>query len=361
MSPHVPADTAPCLRPDSETVPQDWQLLQRHLRAAAGLHLDLARPPRQFAGGLGNLNYLVSIDGAEYVLRRPPPGPLPRGANDMAREHRVLSVLWKHFPLAPRSIFHEGEATVLGAPFLIMEYRPGQVLGGAALPPGLDSRTAGPSLASMMVEVLAGLHAVDPRSAGLHELGRPEGFLARNVEGWARRAMESAEGAPHPAAAATIDWLRARPVPEQPPVLLHSDFKLDNLVLDPLTLRPRALLDWDMSTRGDPLFDLATLLSYWVEPGDPPALQLLRQMPTALPGFPTRAEVVRAYAAATGRDVSDFLFHRVLALLKLGIVFQQLHARYRLGATQDARYAEFGALSEGILIHAHDVARCASL
>jgi aminoglycoside phosphotransferase (APT) family kinase protein len=145
------------------------------------------------------------------------------------------------------------------------------------------------------------------------------------------------------------DWLRRHRIPDGFPTLLHCDFKLDNVVWDPETLRPRAVLDWDMATRGDPLLDLATLLSYWAEADDPEAMRNLGQMPTAQEGFPRRRAVVAAYAALTGRDVSDFLFHRVLAMFKLGIAFLQLYARYRAGTTQDARFAGFESLAYGIL------------
>ena len=138
---------------------------------------------------------------------------------------------------------------------------------------------------------------------------------------------------------------------------MHADFKLDNLILHPQTLEPLALLDWDMSTRGDPLFDLATLLSYWTEAGDPPAMHDLGQMPTAGYGFPSRDEVVQAYASATGRDVSNFAFYRVLCMFKLSVVFMQLHARYRRGATTDPRYRRFGELSHGLLEFTHDLAQ----
>ena len=132
--------------------------------------------------------------------------------------------------------------------------------------------------------------------------------------------------------------------------------KLDNIVWDRDTLQPRAVLDWDMATRGDPLLDLATLLSYWTEADDPPAMHQLRKMPTALPGFPRRREIVTAYAARTGRDVSGFLFHRVLAMFKLGIVFLQLYARYRAGTTQEQRFAGFEDMAYGILDFTQEIA-----
>lgn len=338
-------------RSPCETAPLDWMRLSDYL-AEQGHALDLLRPPRQFAGGFGNLNFLVTVDDQHCVLRRPPFGFVPPGANDMAREHRVLSRLGDAYPLAPRSLHYCEDPSVLGAHFLIMEYRQGLVI-GHQLPDGLGGPTAGSSLSLMMVSVLASLHEVNPESAGLADLGKPQGFLARATQGWTRRAEAVTEGRVRALVTDISRWLAGRVPPEMPATLLHCDFKLDNIVLDPLTLKPCAVLDWDMCTRGDPLFDLATLLSYWVEPSDPDAMHQLRQMPTALEGFYSRTEVMSAYASITGRDISNFLFYRVLALFKLGVVFLQLHARFLSGATTDPRYAGFDRLGRGILEFTH--------
>lgn len=354
--PAAPPDGS--LRSAADTVSLDWPRLAGYL-AAEGHVLDLDAPPRQFAGGFGNLNFLVTMDGRRCVLRRPPFGAVPIGANDMAREHRVLSRLWQAWPLAPRSLHYCADESVLGAHFLLMEYRPGLVI-GERLPPGVDAATAGPALSSMLVSVLASLHAVDAEAIGLGDFGKPAGFLARTASGWARRGEAVGEDRDRTLMAEISRWLAGRVPPEQPATLLHSDFKLDNVVLDPGTLEARAVLDWDMSTRGDPLYDLATLLSYWVEPSDPESMQRLRQMPTAHGGFHSRAQAMAAYAAITGRDLSSFTFHRVLCLFKLGVVFLQLHARYRSGATRDARFGDLDGLGHGILELTHAVMRGAA-
>lgn len=346
------------LRSPDETAQLDWLRLSEHL-AREGHRLDPDVPPRQFRGGLGNLNFLVSMDGRYCVLRRPPFGTVPVGANDMAREHRVLSRLWQAWPLAPRSLYYCADESVLGARFLMMEYRPGLVI-GHELPAGLTPQAVGGQLSTMLVGTLAALHTVDPGAVGLDDFGKPAGFLARTASGWAKRGEAVAEDGEGRLVAELAHWLAGRTPPEQSPTLLHSDFKLDNVVLDPETLEPRAVLDWDMSTRGDPLYDLATLLSYWVEPSDPEPMHRLGQMPTGAGGFHSRAQLMSRYAALTGRDLSDFHFHRVLALFKLGVVFLQLHARYRSGATSDGRYAGFGELGLGILGFTHDVMRGAA-
>jgi aminoglycoside phosphotransferase (APT) family kinase protein len=341
--------------PADKALRQDWAALRSHLEGH-GFQLDLSDEPRQFAGGLANLNYLVKIDGEQWVLRRPPPGNLPPGANDMQREFRILSTLWQAFPLAPRAIHFCGDPSVLGAPFLIMQYRPGLVIGGSLpgwRPLATSERSA---LGRLAVDLLADLHDVDAERIGLSSLGRPQGMLARMIEGWEKRAR-FAYGEQTPQGISRVaEWLRMRLPPEQPARLLHSDFKLDNIILDPVTLEPRAVIDWDMGTRGDPLVDLGTLLSYWTQAGDPQSMHQLAQMPTAGSGFPTRAELLEVYAKRTGRDLSHFRFYRVLCMLKLTVVFMQLHARYLRGEITHEKYETFGKLSAGLLDFTEEIA-----
>lgn len=346
--------TAPPLLSAAATAPVDRHRLARYL-AAHGLALDPAQPVRQFAGGLANRNYLIVVNGEPAVLRRPPDGDLPPGAHDMAREHRILSRLSGALPFVPRGLHYCGDRDVIGVPFQIIEYRSGVVIRGSDMS-ALEARgDAAGALCEMLAWTLATLHAVDADSVGLSDLGRPDGFLARAIAGWSKRGALVAEGA---ALRHAIDdiawWLDRQHFRARAPTILHCDFKLDNLILDPATLVPVALVDWDMGTRGDPLFDLATLLSYWAEPDDPPALRELGQMPTARPGFWRREEFAARYAALTGRDIDDLPAMRVLALFKLGIVFLQLHRQWVNGAVTDARYADFARLGEGILLVARD-------
>lgn len=349
----------PSFRSPADTARLDWPRIAAHL-AAHGLGLDIDTPPRQFRGGLANLNFLVRLDGRPVVLRTPPPGPLPPGANDMRREHRILSRLWRALPLAPRSLHLCEDEGVAGHPFILLEYRAGVTLPGDAPPRLARDPMAGARLGPLLIDALADIHAVDPASVGLDGLGHPQGFLERAVAGWVRRATLCAGTDGLTGSAAELAGWLGREVlrtPSGAPTLLHNDFKLDNLILDPERLEPVAILDWDQGTRGDPLFDLATLLSYWTEAGDPPAVRALGQMPTAGYGFPSRLAAAERYAARTGRDLSGFRFHRVLALFKLAVVFQQLHARHRAGTTTDPRYAGFGDLARGILDFTHDVSQ----
>lgn len=347
----------PAFKPSDTMVPQDWPRLADFL-GARGHAFSTDRPPRQFASGFGNLNYLIEMDGAEAVLRRPPLGPIPPGANDMGREHRILSGLWQAFPLAPRSLVFCDDETVLGAPFFIMQYRPGIVIGGT-VPDGVaDAGTVGLTLGPMLMRVLADLHAVDPAAVGLGDFGRPEGFLERQVAGWVARAGLAWDNAPSPLAVELGNWLaRNQPRRSPAPTLLHNDFKLDNMVLDPASLDPVAVLDWDLGTRGDPLVDLGVTLSYWVEPEDPLAMHAIDQMPSAGHAFPSRRDAVELYAGYTGRDLSDILYYRVFGQFRIAVVFMQLNRRYREGGTDDPRFAEFGRMAEGLLDFAHEVAQ----
>ena len=338
--------------------PQDWHKLADFLEKQ-GIEFDSDILPKQFVGGFGNLNFLIEVNGEPQVLRRPPLGPLPPGANDMAREFRVTSRLWQKFPLAPKALLLCEDAEVLGAPFLIMQYRPGAVI-HMDLPEKFHDRTS--QLSRMVIEVLCKFQAVDPIEVGLDDLGKPEGFLDRAVQGWMKRYTVAAKDVysdhnPPASADEIMRWLNKQTVPDAGFTLLHNDFKLNNIVLDVDDLvRPIALLDWDMCTRGDPLFDFATLLSYWVEPDDPPALNKVGQMPTSTsPGWMSRQEITEYYGKISGRDLSDIHFYRVLTAFKHCIIFMQIYARFCRGTTTDPRIAELGPALDSLFEFTHDV------
>ena len=344
------------LRSPHDSVPIDWRAVGRHL-AAHGLSLAGDPPPRQFAGGLANLNYLVHLDGKPAVLRRPPLGELPAGAYDMAREHRILSRLPDALPFVPRGLHLCTDASVIGVQFQIIEYRPGLVI-REHMPPELAGRPeVGARLSRVLLETLAAIHAVDTVAVGLDDLGRPQGFLARAVAGWRKRGIAAMEPGTDTLHAELGAWLERRLVPDGAPALLHNDFKLNNMILDRHDLSPVAVVDWDQGTRGDPLFDFATLLSYWVHKDDPPALHEMEQMPAVEAGLIPREQALADYAAIARRDVSDFLFHRVLAMYKLGVIFLQLGYRWRSGATTEPRYARLTEIGTGIVEFAYEIAQ----
>jgi aminoglycoside phosphotransferase (APT) family kinase protein len=307
--------------------------------AAGGLAIE------QFPRGFSNLTYLLRLGDRRLVLRRPPFGSTVATAHDMAREHRILAALAPVYPKAPRPLLLCADPAVLGAPFYLMErvegviLRPGALAAGAPPPPERMAAVAG-----ALIATLAELHAVDWRAAGLGDLGRPEGYVERQVEGWAARWRRAAAGlggeGDLPEMERVAAWLAEHRPPESGAALIHNDFKHDNLVLAPGDWsKVLAVLDWEMATVGDPLMDLGTTLGYWVEAGDPPEMRALDLSPSALPGSPGRAEVVERYARATGRDPGGVVFYYAYGLFKIAVIAQQIYARFRAGLTRDPRFA----------------------
>ena len=297
---------------------------------------------RQFGGGAANLTYLLDFGGHEYVLRRPPLGPLPPSAHDMEREFRVLSRLWEAYPPAPRAYVFSDDGSILGAPFFVMERREGIVV-RKTLPAVFDTPEAPRRLAEALVDALVDLHAVDYEALGLADLGRPEGFITRQIEGWWKR-WQKAQTESLATMEAVYAWLRDHQPPPGPASLVHNDYKLDNAMFDPEDAgRLVAAFDWDMCTLGDPLNDLGTLLAYWTEPEDPLPFQLMAMMPVD-DRFPRRAALVARYAERSGRDVSDIRFYHALALFRLTVILAQIYIRFVRGQTQDQRFEALGAL-----------------
>lgn len=291
---------------------------------------------QQFPRGHSNLTYLVAAGGREFVLRRPPVGSKVKSAHDMGREARILLKLHPAFPLAPRVVAICDDTAVLGAPFYLMERIRGAILRGPA--PREAPADAG-GLCRAFVQTLASLHAVDWRAAGLE--GKPEGFARRQVEGWTRR-WNDAKTEEVPDADQIARWLGERIPAERGAAFVHNDFKYDNVVLTEDFSRVVGVLDWELSTVGDPLMDLGTSLGYWVEESDPEPLKAFAFGPTFLPGSFSRQRVVEEYARASGRDVSGMLFYYVFALFKIAVIAQQIYKRYVLGLTRDERFAALG-------------------
>jgi aminoglycoside phosphotransferase (APT) family kinase protein len=294
---------------------------------------------RQFGGGAANLTYELSFGGYVYVLRRPPLGPVAPKSHDMGREHRVLARLHEAFPPAPRSFLYCEDPRVIGAPFFVMERRRGIVvrrrLGGAYA----DHPDAPRRLGEALVDGLAELHGVEFEAIGLAGLGRPGGFVGRQVDGWWGRWQDAKVEDVGDLDRAHA-WLGSHLPPEGPPALIHNDYKLDNAMFaadDPGHLV--AVFDWDMATLGDPLSDLGGLLAYWSDDDDSPDVRGFSPMPADASGFPGRGELVQRYAATSGRNVEHIDFFHVLALFRLAVILAQIHIRWLRGQTQDQRFA----------------------
>ena len=294
----------------------------------------------QFGGGHANLTYLLRFGETEYVLRRPPLGPVAPSAHDMRREFRVLSKLHRHFSLAPASHLYCDDESIVGAPFQVMERRHGTVI-RRQVPERYDDPRLKTRIGHMVVDALADLHLLDRDAVGLGHLGRPEGFVERQIDGWAKR-WDAARHEDNPDMDRLIAWLRERRPPPGPAALVHNDYKLDNILVDrddPATAV--AILDWDMCTSGDPLADLGYLLNQWAEADDDPKWIEAASMPTAEAGFPRRADAVERYARRTGFDVGDVDWYFALATMKFAVVIQQIFIRWRRGQTRDERFARY--------------------
>lgn len=305
----------------------------------------------RLSGGIANRNDRLDLATGAAVLRRPPPGALAAGASDMGREWKVLSALAPHFPLAPRPLAYCDDPAVLGTPFLLLEWRPGTAIAGS-LPPQAGPG-AGPALIDATLGAMIALHRLDPAAIGLGDLGRPEGFYARQLKGWTQRTHAVwPDGLPAPAAALLAALAETTPPEAGDPVLLHMDLKPDNLLVDPATMAPHAMIDWDMATRGPRGFDLAVLLSYWIEPGDPTGTHVLQAVPSLTPGWPGRAGIVARYRALGGVDPGPLAGPLALARLRLAIAWMQLYRKWQRGEVTGDRYAGFETLALAILAHA---------
>lgn len=293
----------------------------------------------QFPSGHSNLTYLLRLGSREVVLRRPPFGSKVRSAHDMSREFRVLSKLHQAYPVAPRALLYCDDQAILGVPFYLMEPIRGVILRrdpapGVSLPPKTAQR-----LSEGFLDNLARLHSLDYAAIGLGELGKPQGYLERQVKGWIERYHNS-KTEDRPEVGLISDWLIRRLPVSGATTLIHNDYKYDNVVLDPDDLaRIVGVLDWEMCTLGDPLTDLGTALAYWTDPNDPEDFREIRSGPTILPGTLTRAQLVERYAAVTGCHTGDMVFYLAFARFKVAVIIQQIYYRFAQKLTSDVRFA----------------------
>ncbi len=288
------------------------------------------------AGGRSNLTYRVTdAAGRPFVVRRPPVSNVLPTAHDMGREFTVLSALGPTAVPVPETYALCEDATVTGAPFTVMEFVDGHILRDeeAALTVAEDVRRRA---AHSLVDTLADLHEVDIDAVGLSGFGRREGYVARQLQRWHGQFSSSPMGdQPGPAVVDPVHELLSARIPEQQGVgIVHGDFRLDNTVVDD-SGTVAAVLDWEISTIGDPLADLGLLLVYWTEPDD--EANLLGVAPTRLPGFGDRAGLLARYAARSERDLSEIGFYRAFGLWKLACILQGVASRYAAGAAAGDR------------------------
>jgi aminoglycoside phosphotransferase (APT) family kinase protein len=336
----------------------DLSALDRYLREHL-TELDPTSPItlEQFPGGHSNLTYLIRFGDQEFVLRRPPVGPVARTAHDMPREYKLLAVIHPLFPLAPEPVLLCEDTSVIGVPFYLMERRRGFIVRQRVpdqIGEDVDLRRR---LSEAVVDTLIDLHAVDIKASGIVNIGKPEGFVTRQVRGWADRWQRS-KTSDLPPMDRVIDWLVERIPPDtsEGATIVHNDFKLDNLMLaedDPA--RVVAVLDWEMSTVGDPLVDVGLLLTYWTmraagkgeSESQADSNRSLRAV-TNGPGWMTREEMIERYETKTGRDLSGIVFYETFARFKVAVVIQQIYFRYLQGQTHDERFRNLDGLVKGL-------------
>jgi aminoglycoside phosphotransferase (APT) family kinase protein len=325
----------------------DWQRLVAYLQEHKVAGTDQPLEVKQFYGGHSNLTYLLRFgDQHEWVVRRPPFGPLPAGGHDMAREFRVLSRAWEGLNQAPRAILFCEDPSIIGAPFFVMQRRSGFVIPNRRpLPPGItQTPETFRKMSEGFIDTLGDLHSVEYERLGLGGLGRPDGFLRRQITGWMDR-WEKAKTDEVPLMNKLGAWFLENLPPAQKPVLLHNDYYLHNVMFAPDNSgKVVGLFDWEMSTLGDPMVDLGIALNYWRDPDDAPELIDLAEghAHTIQPGFMTRRELADRYSKRTGRDVSLIEYYWPWAQWKTATVVQQIYVRFVRGQTTDPRFESMG-------------------
>ena len=307
--------------------------LRKHIATKDALTIE------QFPSGFSNLTYLLRFGERELVLRRPPFGANIKSAHDMSREYHILSHLVTVYPKVPKPLFFCEDDAIIGAPFYVMERVKGVILRAQMLESEYPAPQQMAKAANALVTTFVELHAVDYQAAGLGDLGRPQGYVQRQIEGWIKR-YHHARTDDISEVEKLAAWLSVNIPPDGKTALIHNDFKYDNLVLNPADWSEViAVLDWEMATLGDPLMDLGTSLAYWIDVNDPPLLQQLKFSPTTVPGGFSRAEMAEAYARLSGDDLVNIVFYYVYGLYKIAVIGQQIYARYKKGLTKDQRFA----------------------
>ncbi|MCP4673179.1 MAG: phosphotransferase family protein [Desulfobacula sp.] len=294
----------------------------------------------QFPSGFSNLTYMVEMGGRQMVLRRPPIGADVKAGHDMGREYRVLKALYPVFPYCPEPLAYTEDISIIGSPFFIMEKLSGIIL-RKDIPRELSfSQGRAKQLCMNLMDQLGNIHGIDVKKAGLDFIGKPAGYVQRQVEGWSNRYIK-AKTKDAPDYKSIMAWLKDKmPRDTDLPTIVHNDYKFDNVVLDPdQPEKIIGILDWEMTTYGDPLMDLGNSLAYWVEKDDPDEIQMMRTMPTNMPGALTRQEILDYYEKKTGRSTQRFDFYYIFGLFRLAVIAQQIYYRYFNKITDNERFA----------------------
>lgn len=344
-----------------ETIPirsgEEFQIaeVERFLRREFPDLPDAPLVVEQFAAGHSNLTYLLRIGEWEAVLRRPPIGPVPPKAHDMEREYRILSLMHKVYPLAPEPYVFSNDLQIMAAPFFVMERRKGMVIDQVWPEGASPSPETRRKVSEAVVETLVELHKVDWQSAGLASIGRPAGYMERQVQGWIHR-YERVKTDELPLVEKNSAWLAEHLPPSEDAAIIHNDFKLNNLIFSPGDAgRVEAVIDWEIATIGDPLSDLAVAVSFWTEPGDTELMENGFSPVTTLPGFINRHEFMELYARQSGRHLDRIDYYMAFAYFKIAVICQQIYYRWKIGQTKDPRFERLGKVAVSLMERTHDI------
>lgn len=332
----------------------NWEIVEQHLRKSIPDLPNGKLNVRQFSEGYSNLTYLLNIDDWEGVLRRPPFGEVPPKAHDMQREFRMLEKVNPVFPLAPKPYVYCEDPAIMDKHFYVMEKKQGVVIDDVLPENYGGSEQAGPKISQTVIQTLAQLQAIDYQKAGLADMGKPEGFLERQVKGWIKR-YDHSKTESIPQLSELEQWLAANLPKTQETTIVHNDFKLNNMVLDAQDPgKAVGILDWELSTIGDPMSDLGSTVAYWGQPDDP---DMGINIVTGQKGFYTRREFVEAYAKASGRDVSNINYYVTFGFYKLAVILQQIHYRWKIGEIDDDRFGELNIAVRNLIEMANETRR----
>ncbi|MEL7003289.1 MAG: phosphotransferase family protein [Bacteroidota bacterium] len=315
-------------------------LFQNELIQNAGEPLKIT----QFSNGFSNLTYLLSFGDKEYVLRRPPFAATKRG-HDMSREYKVLFNLHKVFDKVPKAYAYTEDEDVIGAPFYLMEKVEGVILTAKEAAIRKVQPNEFQTIADTWLDTFVRLHQVDYEMAGLSELGRPQGYVERQVTNWGKQYLKVVTD-DVPTAQKVMSWMEDHQPKQYDHSLIHNDYKYDNIVFaDTTWAKVNAVLDWEMCTLGDPLMDLGTSLGYWTTSRDDGFMKQGIPSPTVMEGNPSRNEVVQQYAVKSGRNIDNLVFYYAYGLFKIAVIAQQIYYRFKHGHTSDPRFAKLNQAS----------------
>lgn len=316
-------------------------LLEQHLLNSITSELKVS----QFSNGYSNLTYLLQIEDKELVLRRPP-FSAPKRGHDMGREYKILKHLNPVFNKAPKVHGFCEDTTLIGAPFYIMEKVDGIILTAKSAHQKQVTPNAFKTIANTWLDTFVAFHQINYKAAGLADLGRPEGYVERQVRNWGKQYLAAATD-DVPVATKVMAWMQEQQPKQYNHSLIHNDFKYDNVVFkDDSWSEITAILDWEMCTLGNPLMDLGTSLGYWTTATDPDLMKQGLPSPTVMVGNPSRTDIVQEYALKSGRSIDNLVFYYVYGLFKIAVIAQQIYYRYKHGHTQDPKFAHLNKASE---------------